>query len=103
MSYSQRLQTITAHTKQTEASVADTKTSAEATYAVAELDEKHTIKVSNVLIPFHAVDYAEITTSFEEVDKADPYGCDSGSDADAITTNNGEIITDENDNPIIGG
>lgn len=56
--------------------------------------------IGGARIPFHAIDHITVETSVEEYDKANPYGC---ADPNGLTTENGTEITDENNNPIIGG
>lgn len=69
--------------------------------ALYEFEHKQTMDANGTLIPFHAVDAVEVTSSSEQATKADPYGCDDDAPTDALTDETGNVLTDENSDPII--
>ena len=63
----------------TEITVADTAADPKASDALAEFEAFHTMHVRTAdgvtIIPFHAVDSIEVTSTTGQATKGDPYGC----------------------------
>lgn len=63
----------------TEVTVADTAADPKASDALAEFEAFHTMHVRTAegvtIIPFHAVDSIEVTSTTGQATKGDPYGC----------------------------
>lgn len=66
----------------TEAAAADTASIREGSDAIAEVLAEKIVHADGKLIPFHAIDRADVTKDVTSVIKPDPYGCeDSEEDA----------------------
>lgn len=83
----------------------DTTTDPIASDSLYDFERKSTMHIRGealMLVPFKSVDVVEIASTSESVTRPNPYGCEA-SDPNGLTTENGTEITDENNNPIIGG
>ena len=60
----------------TEATATDTASVREGSDAIAEVSAKKTVHADGKLIPFHAIDHADVTKDITSVTRPDPYGCE---------------------------
>lgn len=65
-----------------------------------ELEAKETLHGEGILIPFHAIDYVEVTRTSESATRPDPICGESG--GNALQDENGNDLTDENGTVIEG-
>lgn len=66
-----------------------------------ELEAKETLHGEGLLIPFHAIDYVEVTRTTTSATKPDPI-CGEASGGNALQDENGINLEDENGTVIEG-